>query len=317
MKKGQTLAMKNIVAGVVAIVFVIVVIYMLMGSGVMKAYYQGYYGFIRTFSAHIRGVLVSSMYWLWQRTAAIMMVSQALMAAAAGAGEGATYAVESGATTWQAILKTVGIGAAKSAAISTAKTGLFAMLGYALLVEKLFAVIPLIAPVTEVDIGLGAPADPIDVYSSIASNSLDCYNHFGAGLLDPLWGVDPPNPRTCVVLKAESKELIDPKGVLQVGSGLFDSKWTLGYDEPNIYLFCRDLTGKGELIRYGNDEDSWGGCSFKKATVFIMYADIHPLDLFSYGTGVCRDVYGDSIKWRDISRLDRDAIVWCIQVEEK
>ena len=176
---------------------------------------------------------------------------------------------------------------------------------------------------TQVSVGYIIPADHMDVHAEIASQTLECYHQFGGGDFDPLWGVDPPNPRVCSIVKAgvEAPHTINLKDTVILGSAAYSKSWDLGEQKPNIFLFCRDVSTpdikRQSLERYGNDITTWGDCKFKKATIFVMYLDKHPYDWFSYGTSICRDPLGDKMTYGDFKDIDGDAIVWCVEIEER
>ena len=305
--KAQTLSLRNIMLAITAIVFVVVVFFMILGSGIVPVFTNVSAGFIRVAFSFTRGLIISLLWGLWSVTSSILLVYYSLVSIA-GSG-GATIA---------------GVAAVEVVATEV-------------LVGQIFTSIPLVAPVSQVSVGYIEPVEMQDAALEIGSQSLDCYTQFGAGSFEPLWGVDPPNPRTCAVVKVGTTKTMNMTYVLKNSSQAFGTRWRLGsVDEPKIYLYCKSpdfgidsdggfpegaevppsLMSAVKIKEFENNVEDWSDCKLTKGTVYVMYTDIHPFDSRSYGSNIISDASGSRVEADDFEDLENDIIVLYVEVEK-
>jgi hypothetical protein len=299
MLNRRGIALETAVALIMGIVFLVVVLFIVLGTGLLSAFQNQFYGLICTSSSYARGILVGLIMAVWS------IVSLAIEIVVFLSGN-----VKSGlvALTKSAIKKLLreqvgaGLGAGVFALIALLSVSL--ILTY-LAVLPLISNIPLFCPSVTIDVGVPGNEVTLDKFhNEFSSATSDCWNMYGAGALDPLIGVDPPNPRLCRVLEAYIKSPTNPKTVHDYMLGIYQKNWPFGSDR--IFAYC--YLG-GNLNKLSNDVSTWGNqCQFDKARIYVMFRDKHEYDLLSYGTSVC----GGQISEDDFGDVG-DSMVWCIE----
>jgi hypothetical protein len=185
--------------------------------------------------------------------------------------------------------------------------GLFALIGLIsvsviltyMTILPLLSNIPLFCPSVTIDVGTPQQNASTDkITQEIASSTMDCWNMYGAGALDPLTGIDPPNPRECRILETFLIGKVNMTGVYNYMRNTYSKNWPFGNDR--IFLYC--------IGNLGNDPTKWDSCNFYKARVYVMFRDKHQYDLLSYGSAVC----GGNIHEEDFGDVG-DAMVWCVE----
>jgi len=298
-RKG--LALRSVVYAIIAIVFFVVVLFLIMGSGVLSVFYQYFYGGVCTLSSTLRGSLVKTIWELWSIISVAIIVVMIIVGGVEALKAGQTETLF--AFSAKEYIKAFGVSALKGL-LGGAKTGVIGLIGLIFVVNMIFPKIPLVCPVTQSSI---YSDDQIDVKSEMLAQSVDCFNRFGAGRYDPLWGIDPPNPRLCAILTIKSETEIDLTDVINIAKGKFGKNWQLGDDR--LYLYCQM---PGQFFELSNKVEDWDKCKFKEATLFIMYLDKHEYDWLSYGTAIGKK----RIDYFDFIDQKQDSIVWYIEVNK-
>lgn len=313
-KKGVALTVA--IELIAAIVFAIIVLYILLKTGLLDVF-KGYFGtFFCTISGYGRGVIIMVVWNIWQIMMIVMTVALLLSGNVLGVGMAAgtvtEYALKS------ALRSMVGSGMLQViAGISIVTLMTYMMVGL------VFSNIPFICP--EMTTSLGTSKTPVSVnkfLDTTSSKTIDCFSMMGGGKFDPLWGLDPPNPKTCFVIEAylNKKQLNDRFGheyitaydIYNYTRYKYNNTWPFGSEnELRMELFC-NVTPTGLPVRLSLDK--WNQCSFANARIFIMYFDKHDYDLISYATSVCKGV--PTITENIQTFLDpnkKDGVVICVE----
>jgi len=302
-KKAQA-SLETVVFLIAGILFLVVVLYMILGSGLLLNFSSQTNYFLCTISSSLRGVIVNVILSVWRVVGFVLSIYLNL---------------------------TLGFSGVKSLTSSAVKTVLkkVIIVGLPLLDAALFALdisiivvymvimptlntIPLLCSTDAVNIGdIDKPSDLNYFFNRVSSVTSDCYNMYGAGHFDPLFGLDPPNPRLCTVIRFNLEQKTDASTLYTQMANFQKSNFAL---KDKIFLYCSSKGGSFYFAELNSTmPDSWKDCGFKKGTLNIMYLDKHDYDLFSYGTGVCNGAI-------DVDDMDltgeNDAIVWCVESEE-
>jgi hypothetical protein len=304
-KKG--IALETAVALIIGIVFLVVVIFILLQTGLLSSFQTQIYGLTCTASAYGRSVLIGMIMQVWGPLSTVIEI----IAVISGGLSGGTYALAKiGKTSLDLVRRLI-----KQAAIAGGGTALFALIGFlsissiltytALL--PLVQSIPLFCPSVTIDVGTeNQKASEPKFLGEIAAATTDCWNMYGSGALDPLFGVDPPNPRECRILETYVKN-DTPMNVSRIYDYIlveYGKNWSLG--EGKLFVYCNI---NNSFQKLGNNPTDWiGNCSFDQARIYVMYRDKHDYDLLSYGTAVCNG----KIDTGDFDNVN-DVIVWCIE----
>ena len=197
-KIKKAIVLQSTIKLILAVVFIVVILYMLLAAGVLDAFREQTTALVCTMSSNGRGELIS-LIWRFTKTMATIISVFAIIAGLGGAGSAATATgIIQRVIAWRTTISFVSATAFARQALTL--SGLAAVLYVILFI---FPSIPLLCPSYTID--LGTPDKEVhyeDFYASASARTLDCYNMMGGGKYDPLWGLDPPNPKTCFVIEA-------------------------------------------------------------------------------------------------------------------
>jgi hypothetical protein len=283
MMSRKGIAFQEAIYLIISMVFLVVVIYVMLTTGLLATFREQFFTIICTFSSYGRGVLVKAIWDVWK----IMLVVMAVILAITSGGRTLATLGASSIIFKQAIRTFTKMGSA--GIILGALTGLdITMLLTYFMVTSILGTIPIICPVSTVDIGYDNSLAPPDKFYEIAGAHIeDTYNMFGKGDFDPIFGLDPPNPRTAFILETHLSRAADMGTLYEKTTDAYKTNWNLGSkDNLKVYLYCYSSAQK-QYIYYGNKPDTWSLCSFDKARINLMYKDKHDYDLIAYGTSVC------------------------------
>jgi hypothetical protein len=285
MMSRKGIAFQEAIYLIISMVFLVVVVYVMLTTGLLATFREQFFTIICTFSSYGRGVLVRAIWDVWK----IMLVVMAIILAIAGGGSvfGLAGSAASLLLFKQAIRTFTKMGSA--GIILGALTGLdITMLLTYFMVTSILGTIPIICPVSTVDIGYDNSLAPPDKFYEIAGAHVeDTYNMFGKGDFDPIFGLDPPNPRTAFILETHLSRVADMGTLYEKTVQAYKTNWNLcSKEDLKVYLYCYTSAEK-KYIYYGNNPDTWSLCSFEKARINLMYKDKHDYDLIAYGTSVC------------------------------
>jgi hypothetical protein len=313
-KKG--IALDTAVSLIMGVVFLIVVIYILITTGLLSSFTERVFVTVCTASALARSVILRAIWSVWQVVIIALTVFEMIAFAGKGAASGAKVLGTVAKGEASLLLKSALISVAKWGAV-TGLAGAITYLGFAtiatyLMISNVFPKIPIACETISLDVGYdsaGNQATAAEFYSIAGSRTVDCWDMFGAGKWDPLWGKDPPNPRACFVIDAHLKP--DANGKYPTledlyinSSKTYDKKWKLGGDK--IFAYCKGVAKTDNFNSWGEDD-----CQIKNSRVYIMYFDKHEYDLNSYGSSTC----GIRNDWlaNDVTDEDGDRVVWCVE----
>jgi hypothetical protein len=317
-KKG--IALDTAVSLIMGVVFLIVVIYILITTGLLSSFTERVSVMICTASALARSVIIRAIWGVWQ----VIIIALTIFEMIAFAGKGTAVKT----------VETVGEAASlsmRSALVTIAKFGAIAGLGSALamfglatiatyaMTSTVFPKIPLICNPVTLDVGysdVGKQATVEEFYAIAGSRTLDCWDMFGDGKWDPLWGQEGDkgtNPRSCFIIDAHLKPMAENtypppyptlKDLYVDARKTYNNSWKLGSDK--VYAYCGNTAE-------GTDFNNWGGtdCQIKNSRIYIMYFDKHEYDLVSYGSSAC-NIRNDWFA-NDVTDEDGDRVVWCVK----
>ncbi len=297
MKKG--VALETAVKFIVGIVFLVLIIFVLMQTGLLAAFKEQTAVMFCTFSAYTRDYFIKTIWSLLSIALTMITIFTVLIG---GAGALFQTGIRGITKVPKIILKDVAKGTL-TRAFSYLGIGSTIML---FVILTMFPKIPLMCPSLTIDVGFRSkPVDSDKFIETIASRTIDCYNMLGAGELNPLFGIDPPNPRICFTLETYIKTEDNMKHVFDETYRLFNASWPLG-KEPDLklYLYC------GSTFK-GNNPDDWADCKVKDSRVYVMFLDRHDFDW----TGSLSSAPCGGISVGPFGQFDppHDAIVWCVE----
>lgn len=300
-KKG--IALETSVALIIGIVFLIVIIYILLQTGMLSTFQMQFYGLMCTASSYSRGIFIGIILWIWT----IASIAITVVLAISGASKGAYMLKQTSTKLLSRILKQAAAMGAVAGVISIVSfLSLTVALVYVAIIP-LTSGIPLICPAVTIDLGSQSnPATSEKFLSEVSASTIDCWNMYGAGSMDPLFAIDPPNPRECRTIESYivSTTPSSPKQMYDYLYAAYNQSWPLG--NSKLFAYC---VIPGSIQNLGNNPADWAGeCSFDKARIYIMFRDKHDYDLVAYGTAVCNGII-DAGDFGDIA----DAMVWCIE----
>ena len=303
------------------IVFLVVVLYILITTGLLSSFTERLFVMVCTASALSRGVIIRMIMSIWQ--VIIIALTVAEMIAFAGSKKGAaaiSEAKEAGEGLAAALRFAILRGAQMSSLAGILSILSLATVATYLMTNQVFPNIPLICETVSLDVGYsetGKQATAEEFYAIAGSRTMDCWDMFGGGQWDPLWGQESKgkgtNPRTCFIIDAHLKpkeEGVYPppyvtlKDLYEDSRHAYDKKWKLGSDK--IYAYCNKHA-------VGDDFNNWTGedCQVKDSRLYIMYFDKHGYDLISYGSSAC-NIKNDWFS-SDVTDESGDRVVWCLE----
>ena len=295
-KKGVAL---NYIVGLIAgVVFLVITIFLILQAGLLAAVKEQLAVMICTFSTYTRNIFLNT---IWSFVSGLLVVIT-IMSSISGAstGKGAfTYMLNT--ATKKTVLKIIASTGLKAAGI-----GLLALFSINIIfilgvTAGIFPKIPLMCPATTINVGLhNKPAGVEDLVDTLGSRTEDCWSMMGSGDANPLWGLDPPNPRICFTLEVHLNQSANMKDVGEMIYNKFNNSWPFGgEDDMNLYLYCGD-------DYKGNDISRWD-CNIQDNRTFILFRDKHDYDYLSYGSSVCNGAIDvDNFK-------DKDNVVLCVE----
>lgn len=299
-KKG--IALNITVAFIAGIVFLVIAIFVVLQAGLLATVKEQIAVMICTFSTHSRNIFLNT---IWAFVNAMLVVITIIsLLSGMNAGEGALKYMLDKATakTIAKIIAATGLKAGGIALFALVSFDIIFILGVTM---GVFPKIPLMCPAVTVNVGLSDnPAEVDDLTKSLGSHIVDCWNMMGAGNANPLWGLDPPNPRICFTLEVHLKEQANMKEVGEAIYDRFNNTWPFGSkDDMNLYLYCDD----GNDATYkGNNFDNWN-CNIQDNRIFVLFRDKHDYDYISYDSSVCHGrINVGNFK-------DKDNVVICVE----
>lgn len=303
-KKG--IALETAVALIIGIVFLVVVLYILLKTGILSTFQSNLYGFMCTASSYGRGILIGLILMVW---GILSIVIEVVMIISGGPAAVAGLVSLPGSTL--ELVKNV-LRQTPPGGLTGAVFMLITFLSFSTLVTYLAVIpmvsnIPLLCPSTTIDVGTqDQKISEFKFLGEISASTVDCWNMYGGGSLDPLIGLDPPNPRECRILETYISNTT-PMNVSRIYNYMrtaYGNNWLLGEDKLFVYCYLGNTVEK-----LGNKASDWvNKCSFDKARIYIMFRDKHDYDLIAYGTSVCNRKIFES----DFDGV-KDAMVWCIE----
>lgn len=327
-KKG--IAMETAIGLIMAVVFLVTIVYILLTTGLTGAFKEQFFNLICTFSAHMRALLIQSIMGVWKIMVGLMIVVMLMSGNVVQLGALGAETISQGARL--VLKKAVAAGSGgTTGGITQIISGVLAGIGVItimtyFMISAIISPIPLICPVSTVDVGnVIFPAEAEEFYTTAGARTIDCWNIYGSGGLDPLIGVDPPNPRNCYTLEFHLSDDVDMRTLFDDAKIKFNKTWELGTeDNPRIFLYCKssilpisgpnqirdsdykiDMTKGDVSVPFGH----WSDCNLEKNKdyrMYIMFFDKHDYDVLSYGSGTC----GGIANWEVPTR---DAIFWCVE----
>ncbi len=287
MKKG--IALETVVTFIAGIVFLVLVIFVIATTGLFQAYMEQASVLFCTFSAYSRGALMEVVEALLPYIYAMIIIIVAL------SGGTLAYGAKFGGAA---------AGSLSAAGASLKATAqIFVAVMLAAVLSSAISNIPIFCSVN----ALSVESQPIDDFVGvIGSRSIDTFNTFGGGTLNPLWGLE-PNPRTFYTVYVDLEEEVNMKEVLYLSYETFNHSWPfrdpLDEDsELKIHLYCPNYLG--------NDPEKWDSCKIENNYIYIMFLDKVPYDTLSpYGSDLCNMRLGTVRK--DFS-VTEDVVVWCV-----
>jgi hypothetical protein len=301
-KKG--IALETAVALIIGVVFLVVILYIILRTGLLGAFQTQVYGLMCTASSYARGILVGLIMTMW---GAMSIALSVVIGISSGGSFGVGTLTQTSTKLAKRLLQQTaagGMGVAVFALISF--LSLSTIMTY-LAILPLISGIPLFCPAVTIDIGTQSQeASEIKFLGELSAATVDCWNMYGSGSLDPLIAIDPPNPRTCRIIEAyiNNQTPINVTMIYDYTITSYGEKWPLGSDR--LFIYCNR---GGTFQDLGNDPNDWANkCSFDKARIYVMFRDSHDYDLVSFGTGICQG----QIPEDDFSDV-KDAMVWCIE----
>jgi len=288
----------------------VVVLYIILRTGLLGAFQAQLYGLMCTASSYARGIIVGMILWVWGILSivieVIVIISGGITGITKWTGTG------SGAKIFLQTFKEFYKEALKGGLQTAAGYGLIGLVSLTLamsyvIILPLISGIPIFCPVVTLDIGTqDQKASEAKFLGEISAATVDCWNMFGGGAMDPLIGIDPPNPKECRILETyiNNQTPINVSMIYNYTITSYNNSWPLGSDK--LFVYC---TIGGTFQELGNKPSDWTNkCSFNSARIYIMFRDAHDYDLVSYGTGVCQGKIPESA-FSDV----KDAMVWCIE----
>lgn len=313
-KKG--IILDETVVLIVGLILTIVVIFgVLYYTGFLENFAYSIQLVVCMASAYFRGVVISL---LWAFFIVIILMAGLTSGAAlvqlltGGSFSPQTYGILHGSTSGLISGSTSGLISGLKSGLKTHTKDIIVL--YFLdqmviaLVGMVFASIPLVCNIASTDVGsFYNPTAPVDFEDFILSSTTDTWNAFGQGIFNPLWGLDPPNPRILLKSNVFLGGGISMKNVY-VNITEKAPDWKLaaeqGDTKTRIRLFCPD--------DMGFDYEDWDTCYINNKIVYVMYFDNHPWAV--YGSGVCGGHIPGAISKSWFPGLsDRDYIVICVE----
>lgn len=258
MKKG--IALETTVMFIAGIVFLVLVIFVLIYTGLYDMFLEQTSVLFCTFSVYARGTIMRVVETFLPYILAMITLLTILSA-------GAIKGLEKGK-----LLKNVAIGA--RSAVTLGATALITAF-----VFTAISGIPLFCTLNSIDTR-GQQLD--EFVELVGSRSIDTFNTFGGGSLNPLWGLD-PNPRAFYTIYFDLEEEVDMSDVLNESYNKFSESWPFGHPsgEMNLHLYCGN-NYKGDTI------DDWENCKIQNGYLYISFLDKVPYDSeISYGSDLC------------------------------
>lgn len=301
---------------IAGIVFLAVIIFIVLKSGLVEAAKETMVTMVCTFSSYSRGMLIS---FIW-KIASILIIVMTVMSIIAGAsslGARATLKIGSKILAKSTKLFYVFSGGMAAATSFLRYLGISAFVSL-MVIYVVFSHIPLICPAMTVDVGERDKPVSFDKFVNVfGSRTIDCWNMMGAGNVDPLWGLDPPNPKICFTLETHLDTKVNMKQVFEQMYEDYKNSWKLGAPSKlRMYLYCYTDNG---YESFGNNPNNWGGCKLQNSRIHIMFKDHHDYDLFSYGTAACggaitKDIFFERVKpgIQNPFELEEDDIIICV-----
>lgn len=304
------IALETAVKLIAGIVFLIVVMYMLLQTGLLTSFVERINTTVCTASSIGRGIILA-MIWSFFQALLIILTFIQLISGIGGYGAGAVQASRAGFFIKQA-LKNFALKGITATSVLTLGVGTIAAY---ILIAKVFSAVPLICPTTVINVGAADnPTTIEDFYTVASSRTVDCWSMYGEGKFNPLWGKDPPNPRTCFILETHLEEPTSIQDLYLDMRATYGDNWKLG--EEKIWVYC------GSQDK-GKDFSDWSSsaCNIQNHKMYIMYYDKHPYDDISYfdggfgdpsGSAAC-DMRDSILNMNQVFEEDKDMIVWCIE----
>lgn len=305
-KKG--IALETAVALIIGIVFLIVVIYMLLKTGLLSTFQVQFYGLVCTASTYGRGILVGMIMTVWT----YLSIAITILIAISGGMKGVNLLKSTSVVKLTRLIEQ-----AKAFGVAAGVFGLIGFLSLTMILTyiaiiPLISNIPLFCPAVTISVGTQSqPASAEKLLGELSSSTVDCWNMYGAGTLDPLIGIDPPNPRECRIIQARLSTPVTAKDYFDYMLKEYSRNWPFGSKNDKISFYCDTYDySPGKSVPISDLHK----CQFVNANIFIMYFDKHNYDLVSYGTGVCN---GEPTLGEGLDALlgidAKDKIVICIE----
>ncbi len=295
-KKGLAL---NIVVGFIAgIVFLVITIFVLLKAGLLATVKEQMAVMMCTFSTYSRNIFLNAI-WSFVQGLIVVITILTLISGGPSSSIGLNLAFSSVYKKAADMIASTGL---KAGAVIFLVLFSFQMIFILSVTAGIFPKIPLMCPATTINVGLhNKPVGVEDFVDTLGSRSIDCWNMMGSGNANPLWGLDPPNPRICFTLETHLNQSTNMKKVGNWVYSKFNNSWPFGgKNDMNIYLYC----GKDYE---GNNVNNWENCLIKNNRVFIMFRDKHDYDYISYDSSVCGGAINvDKFK-------DKDNVVICVE----
>ena len=295
-KKG--IALGVVVSLIAGVVFLVIAIFLILQAGLLATVKEQLAVMVCTFSTYSRNMFLNTI-WTFVSGLLVAITIMSLISGAS-AGPGALKYLISTATLKSAV-KMIATTGLKAAGIGLMVFLSFDLIFILAVTAGIFPKIPLMCPATTINVGLhDKPVGVEDFVNTIGSRTMDCWSMMGSGNANPLWGLDPPNPRICFTLEVHLDESTNMKNVGGMIYNKFNNSWPFGgCNNMNLYLYCgRDYKG--------NNIDNWD-CNIQDNRIFILFRDKHDYDYISYDSSVC----GGAINVGNFK--DKDNVVICVE----
>ena len=283
-KKGVSLDIT--VKFIAGIVFLVLIIFVLVTTGILDAFTETMNVLICQFSVYTRGTFMKILETMLPFILGFML----LFIAIGGIGSAKTLK-----SSTASILQ-------KIDAAQTLGTGSIIVVLTSIFIFSLLTHVPLFCSINNINFR-EMPAENFP--KLIGSRSIDTFNSFGGGGFDPLWGLT-PNPRTFYVFTVNLDETIDMKTIVEGSYEIFNDSWPfreLGHENFRIHLYCPN--------NEGNNYNNWGSCVLQENEdyiIYVMFLDKVPWDSRdSYQSSLC------NMRGSDLYNVEDDSVVWCVR----
>jgi hypothetical protein len=278
MKSKKGIALEQTMMLILAVVFLVVVLYFFIGKGLVGPVKGQTAELTCTMSSYSRGLLLKALLPLLDSFETVI--------------EGAAAVIVGGASAIVAGVITGPIGFVAGGAAGGA-AGAEAAESYAESFSLQFlSSIPMVCPTTTENVGLpGNKATSQELAQELGTRLFDTWRAIGGGSYDPLAGLDPPNPRTVFIIETHLDTSVTFDALITAIRLKNPNNWPFGEttEDTKLYLYCQD-------------KSPYSACNIKDSRIYIMYKDDHNYDKWTAGTNVCGGhINADAREYRQIA----------------